>query len=448
MSTIFVGTRNRSHQLLRTAQVRDRAGTSNIVAVGMGTAGCRRVVLFLQRMAELAAVNRVQSAVFYDCNEVTINHISRYLVKFMGKKRGSLGVQALFPGYVPVPNGFTRNPQHFREFWGPCERDMDNVIERVSAQASRAGRNPALIIEFMGFGGHAVLGGLLHRKLRETFPSSVILPVLMLPNDHVCQEWTRRYIWEQYEELLAGSNCLVTTQTASSIGEDDIRLATGLAGAELAEFEDDEAVESPLASVCRRLTPSSGGWLGMATAKRRVPMLSKFNWSSFPPWWRKYAALGPDDEMSMSLGHAVWSTLDPAAQMAAGVSHAVNAPQEVVVSLPIHPDLLEEMASEAAEALERSTLFARYPNMDVAFNTARFNGGIKQEPYMHLTRLYPIQGELGPVMDVMHPNRPAGERRPGGTFETGFGSYYHMDGGSARSLAPAGAAAGTSGNAC
>ena len=441
MSTIFVRTRSRARTLLRTAERRDQASTPNTVVVGVGTAGSRRALLFLQRMAELSAVNRIQSAVFYDCNETTISHIGKFLAQFLGRSRRGSGIQVIFPSYVPLSNGFSRDPTLFHEYRGPLERDMDNVVGQVMDQSERAGRAPAVIMEFMGFAGHSVLGAHLHGKLGGAFPSSVILPVLMLPTDHVCEEWTRRYIWEQYEHLLQGSNCLVTTQSASSAGEDDIRLATGLAGIEFAEFEEDERVESPLASACRRLIPSSGGWLGLAVVKRRISVVKKFNWSRLPPWWQDYAALGPQDEMPMSLGHAIWSTLDPASQLATGVYHSVNAPQEVVVSLPMHPDTLEDIATEAAEVLERSTLFSRYPNMDVAFNTARFTEGLKKEPYVHVSRLYPIQGELAPVMDILHPHRPPNERRQSVGYETGFGSYYHLEG---RENATALAAAGAS----
>ena len=429
MSAIFVRTRNRGRSLLRTTERRDQASTPNIVVVGVGTAGGRRALLFLQRMAELSAVNRIQSAVFYDCNETTISHIGKYLGKFLGRSRTNSGIRIIFPSYVPLPNGFMRDPQQYLEYSGPFERDMDNVVAQIMVQSDGAGRAPSIIIEFMGFAGHSVLGAQLHRKLQEAFPSSVLLPVLMLPTDHVCEEWTRRYIWEQYEGLLAGSNCLVTTQSASNAGEDDIRLATGLAGIEVAEFDDEETADSPLAASCRRIIPSSSGWLGMAVVRRRMPIIRKFKWSRVPPWWNDYAALGPQEELSTSLGHAIWATLDPASQMAVGVNHSINAPQEVVVSLPVHPEALEPLASEAAEVLERSTLFSRYPNMDVAFNTARFAEGLKKEPYVHVTRLYPIQGELGPVMNILHPDRLPGDRRQATSFETGFGSYYHVSGG-------------------
>jgi hypothetical protein len=412
---------------LRTAERRDQASTPNTVVVGVGTAGSRRALLFLQRMAELSAVNRIQSAVFYDCNETTISHIGKFLAQFLGRSRRGSGIQVIFPSYVPLSNGFSRDPTLFHEYRGPLERDMDNVVGQVMDQSERAGRAPAVIMEFMGFAGHSVLGAHLHGKLGGAFPSSVILPVLMLPTDHVCEEWTRRYIWEQYEHLLQGSNCLVTTQSSSVSGEDDLRLATGLAGVEMADFEEEETSGSPLARACRRLIPASSGWLGMGIVKRSMPVTNRFQWLRFPPRWQQYAAIGPEDDTYMSLGHAIWSTFDPSAQMAAGVNTSPNAPQEVVVSLPIHPDALEPMALEAAEVLDRSGIFAKHPNIDIAFNTARFTEGLKKDPYMHVTRIYPVQGDLEPVLDILHPDREPDEGRRRVVAETGFGSYYHLD---------------------
>ena len=426
MSSIFVRPRIRGHQLLRTTRRKTEGIPPSLVVMGVGTAGARRALGFLQRLSELAQTGRVQSAVFYDCNETTVNHIRRFLGRTLGRTRHGNGVQILFPNYIPMPNGFMRDPTLFEEYEGPMERDMDNIVEQVIAQSERSSRTPEAIVEFMGFAGHSVLGGRLHRKLRDAFPSAVILPVMMLPDDHVSEEWTRRYIWERYERLLEGAECLVTAQSASHFGEDDARLATGLAGIEVADFDEEGLTISPLAAACQRLSLASGGWLGMATVKRKMVVMNKFEWLSLPPWWRQYAAVGSEGELSMAVGHAIWSTLDPPSQMAEGVGDLRHAPQEVVVSLPVHPDALEPVAANAAEVLERSNLFAQFPNMDIAFNTARFAEGMSREPYMHITRIYPVQGELAPVMNILHPSMGAESRPDTTAHETGFGSYYHV----------------------
>jgi hypothetical protein len=202
-----------------------------------------------------------------------------------------------------------------------------------------------------------------------------------------------------------------------------------LAGFEIAEFgEYDGITSSQLSVTYRRLVPASGGWLGMATVKRKLPVMQKFQWFRLPPWWREYAALGPGDELSTSLGHAIWSTLEPAAQLAEGVSHPGEAPQEMVVSLPVHADELEPVATNAAEVLDRSNIFERFPNMDIAFTTARFTERLTTEPYMHVTRIYPIQGGLSPVTDILRPEISPEERQRYPAVETGFGSYYHLHG--------------------
>ena len=383
--------------------------------------------MFLERMSEISEISRVQSAVFYDCNEITVNYIQNYLRKLLGRSKHGTGVQVLFPTYIPLPNGFMRDPKLYEEYEGPLERDIDNIVAQIIAQSERSSRTPEAIIEFMGFAGHAVLGGRLHRKLRSAFPATLILPILMLPQDHVSEEWTRRHIWERYEDLLEGSECLLTAQSASHFGEDDIRLATGLAGVEVADFDEDGNTGSPLAAACERLSAASGGWLGMATVKRKMPIMRKFEWLRMPPWWRQYAAVGEDDELPLAVGHAIWSTLDPPAQMAEGVNDLRHVPQEVVVSLPVHPEALEPLATSAAEVLDRSNLFIQFPNMDIAFNTARFLEGTASEPYMHITRVYPVQGEVSPVIDILHPQNSSDQRTGRMAHETGFGTHYHLN---------------------
>ena len=121
------------------------------MVVGVGTAGCRRALLFLQRMSELSALGRIQSAVFYDCNEITVAHVHKFLRKFLGGARSGSGIQILFPNYIPLANGFMRDPRRFEEYMGPLERDLDNIVNQVMVQAERSGRSPEVIIEFMGF---------------------------------------------------------------------------------------------------------------------------------------------------------------------------------------------------------------------------------------------------------------------------------------------------------
>ena len=427
MSMIFVRPRGRGQDLLRTARRKSEGSSPSLVLLGAGTAGARRALTLLQRLAELSEIGRVQSAVFYDCNQITVNYVEDYLRKFLGRSRHGTGVQILFPTYIPLPNGFMRDPRTYEEYEGPLERDMDNIVAQIIAQSERAGRSPETIVEFMGFAGHSVLGGRLHQKLRGALPNTVFLPVLMLPQDHVSEEWTRRHIWEQYEGLLQGANCLVTAQTSSHFGEDDMRLATGLAGIEVADFDEEGNTRSPLGDACERLSIASGGWLGMATVKRKMEVMRKFEWLRVPPWWRRYAAVGPAEELSLSVSHAIWSTLDPPSQLAEGVNDLNHVPQEVIVSLPVHPDSLEPVAQSAAEVLERNNLFGQFPNMDIAFNTARFSEDLSNEPYMHITRLYPVQGELALVMDILHPGQSPDTRGTSVAYETGFGSYYHLD---------------------
>ncbi|MXZ92770.1 MAG: hypothetical protein F4Z05_15040 [Chloroflexi bacterium] len=427
MPNTFVKARSRSNRLLRTTKRKTNGAAASLVVLGTGTAGARRALWFLQRMAELSQLGKVQSVVFYDCNELTVSYVQKFLRRFLGRSRHGHGMQVLFPSYVPMPNGFMRNPRRFEEYEGPLERDMDNIVGQVGAQSESSGRSPDVIIEFLGFSGHSVPSGRLHRKLRVAFPASVLLPVLTLPEDHASREWTRRYIWEQYESLLEGSNCLVTGLSLGSSGDDDIRLSTALAGFEAAEIEEEGAASSQLAAAYGRLVPSSGGWLGMATVRRKMPITRKFEWMRFPPWWQEYATVSSEEETSSSIADAIWSTLEPSSQMTPGLKEPYNAPQEVVVSLPVHPDALEPMAAETAEALERSNFFGQLPNTDIAFNTARFSEGLTKDPYMHVSRLYPILGELAPVMDILHPDRDAEQHTQALPHETGFGSYYHMD---------------------
>ena len=154
MPSTFVRARTRNHRLLHTAKRGAVESTPpSLVVVGVGTAGVRRSMLFSERMSELSAAGRIQTAVYYDCNEVTVANVQKTLQKSFGVAKTGAGTQVLFPNYVPLPNGFMRDPTRYRDFRGPLERDMDNVINQVVLHSERCGRVPETIIEFMGFSG-------------------------------------------------------------------------------------------------------------------------------------------------------------------------------------------------------------------------------------------------------------------------------------------------------
>ena len=59
----------------------------------------------------------------------------------------------------------------------------------------------------------------------------------------------------------------------------------------------------------------------MAAVKRKMPLTRKFEWLNFPPWWRQYAAIGPDDDLSSLVGER--DLVDPGpgtAQLAEGIN--------------------------------------------------------------------------------------------------------------------------------
>ena len=58
---------------------------------------------------------------------------------------------------------------------------------------------PQLVIEFLGFGGHSILGGIIHEKLVAVLPEATFLPVLLLPSDPALQELMRQETWKEYE---------------------------------------------------------------------------------------------------------------------------------------------------------------------------------------------------------------------------------------------------------
>ena len=55
-----------------------------------------------------------------------------------------------------------------------------------------------------------------------------------------------------------------------------------------------------------------------------------------------------------------------------------------------------------------------------------FTDGTEAEPYMHITRIYPVQGELQAVREILGVSATAGDAETEGRVDTGFGSYFHL----------------------
>ena len=159
-----------------------------IMVVCVGTAGYTRGRNFYQHMMDSERVHRIQSIIVCDFNTRTMNDVWQgKQVRFRGRKESAIGM--ITPEQQSADDGFTLNPLQFQDKYGAINRDLDKIVQEAQSESTRKGRDPQIIMEFMGFGGHSILGVLLHRKLREAYPAAKMFPIIGIPDELVLKKW-------------------------------------------------------------------------------------------------------------------------------------------------------------------------------------------------------------------------------------------------------------------
>ena len=155
------------------------ASSRPIIVCGSGTAQVNRVWSLMERMGESGCLDRVQSAILYDINTDT----RRRIAAKSRDMRSSQGTRIFQPQYIPSDDGFHRNPHGYLQYAGRLLQEQESLVEEVSGHADRIGTAPQLIVHFIGFGSHSILGAKLHNKLTEEFPDCKSIVVLGIPRD-------------------------------------------------------------------------------------------------------------------------------------------------------------------------------------------------------------------------------------------------------------------------
>ena len=398
-----------------------------LLSISVGTAGADRNARFLERMGDAGRMHRVQSAVFYDYNENTTAELRKRLNP--KNRGGSAGTSLHTPKTIRTSDGFLLNPYDFGEYLGIIDRDMEELLEDICGQAHDKGYPPQLIVEFLGFGGHANLGLLLHRKIREAFPEARCLPVIALPSDQTLQEWMRGEVqqpkngnsvpewmrhgtWNSYESHLTlrqHEGCLLVDNAIDQSPNDN--LAMGLATIEAAGTN--AMKPGSLSEALAGIRIDNRGWLGMNVVQRVLP--SRRAWTFGFPMRRLRPVWGSDDELAVQVKMAVkqcltrgsllerWEDPDmesdsaptpetsrnghsPNGQASANGSrngHAANnvsvasPPRSgtlprVYVTAPIPTNLLKTLENNVRRQLKAEGFEEQYGNISICFGAASF----------------------------------------------------------------------------
>ena len=441
--------RNSPHRL-GTQEDHNREGVPPpIVSVAVGTAGYKRSWRWAQRMGEAGVLDRVQSLLMYDCNQGTIDTIDAE-TQAMRRRDRFASLPVIVPGYLPKVDGFLRDPNAYKDYYGLIHRDMERMVDTVTRRAEEVGSPPQIILEWFGFGGHAKLGGVLHEMLMERFPDALFFPIMLMPREHVLEENMRRETWGAYEETmglarprtlsnangqpheLRGYPALITDNRLSRDYQRlDNKLAIGLASMEAGMR--DRIDSGSLAETIASFGGYSNGWFGMRVMSRRLDVN---NVPQLAPRWlpsrlrRSELVVVNDDakQLSWATKKAMWDILDPNKQDMNLANHDFihgESVMRMVITLPVEAEGLADIETDVRDQLDREDFELAYPNLTWSFASANFEEGAG-ERHMHVSLLYPLQTEnIYSITDIMHDSyTPA--HLADGLLQTGFGTRHYM----------------------
>ena len=334
-----------------------------IASVAVGSAGMQRTAFWVQKMNAMGGLGRIQSLVVYDCNSTNIRQWTQ------AASASGIDKLSIVPEYLPLSEGFLRQPNFFMSHYGAIERDIERIVDDMERLANEAGVRPQIILEWIGFGGHARLSFLFHEHLADRFPGSKFLPIYCMPAERVLEQNIRDYrLWDEAENIVGPISSIITDNRASgSLQTLDERVALGLAAME----------------ACYRFRPEVG------TVAETVSMfnLNGSRWLSLEatdlPYRinqrqdrrRSNQVVSPERKMAhsavvQSLKEAIWRIAAPGNDehhTGYFVPPDHSAEQRIYCVLPFTPEILEEIKVDVEDQLHRETFSGPYAGTKVAF---------------------------------------------------------------------------------
>ena len=414
-----------------------------ILSVSVGTAGYKRSWNWAKRMGQAGVLNRLQGMFIYDCNQATVSDIESEVHQMRRVPRGG-SLPVILPEYFPKVDGFLRDPNAFKDFYGLIDRDLDRMVDLVVQRSEAVSAPPQVIVEWLGFGGHAKLGGLLHRKLAEQFPEALFLPIVLLPKEHSLEENMRRETWGAYEETMTkvdpqtgraeiGFPSLLTdNRMYRNYNTLDDKLAIGLASVEAAmEYQTDSG---SLAETASSFGKYSNGWLGMRVLSRRVDVAEVRQGGRFQlPFGNRQMAVvkGKDNHITWQIKNALWEMVDSKRRDLQLADHDPIEDESVmrmVITLPVNPDGIKEIEADVRDQLDREGYEEAFPNLSYSFAPARFPIN-SSDHHMFVSMVYPLRNAGIPSIErIMGKNEDQNRfsADDGRVYQIGFGTKHFM----------------------
>ena len=368
-----------------------------IISLSVGSAGMHRTALWTKKMNALGCLGRIQSLIVYDCNSTNIRLWRK------AAQNSGLDHLSIIPEYLPLSEGFLRQPDFFEDHYGAIERDIERIVDDVERRANEAGTRPQVILEWVGFGGHARLSYLIHEHMQDRFPKAQFLPIYCMPAERVLEQNIREHnLWNQAESIIGEIPSLITdNRAAGSLQVLDERVALGLAAME----------------ACYRFRPESGtmaetiSMFGMHQSRwLSLDMIDIPYRANRPQRRRQHGRqLRPSHEQRtsqsavvQSIKEAIWRIAEPAndEQHTAYFKTPPNdTEQKIYVILPFDHVVVDEIKNDVEDQLQRETFTGPFPGTKIAFASGNALWRYDEDgfDYGHVCKIAGMDKELIPT---------------------------------------------------
>ena len=337
-----------------------------IIICASGTAQVNRAWSLMERFGEAGCLDRVQSAILYDINSDTRRRIN---VRAQGL-RSRQGTQIFQPDYIPSDDGFHRDPHGYIPFAGRLFQEQETIVESVSRRADQLGTAPQLIIHFIGFGSHSILGAKLHGQLTEEFPDAKTVVILGIPRDPTLHDQMRG-VWDEFRSILPSDQCfLITDDRIGDPTSQDHKLACAIASIEASSQSTSQSGPT-LPDVIGSLSHEQNGeWLGITSIKSfELPMTTSL--SMIPPFRRTKLVRGKSDELNMFPIKAIKAAMNDRWQIADHQTPVSTDRSMIVCTMPLMNDELPRLNAQVQSLLGYDGFFEKYPRTTVSFASAQ-----------------------------------------------------------------------------
>jgi hypothetical protein len=321
------------------------------IGIGVGTAQVNKLLNVAERFGDVGQEDRFQSVWFEDINQDTLDRI-RGLESSIGWMN-SRDMQVFTPSFIPTDTGFNRDPLAYRESAGGLVEDYVSIIRQMKSRSEELESQPQMIMMFMGFGSHALLGWDIYKRVRKAFPKSLILVVLSVPDEQMIRRQASS-IWDEYRKNIEDCDnktvfLLVDDSKADGdLKANDHKLAVLLASIEQANATD--AASGTLVDVISALKSYAGGtWLGVNVAPP-ILLPSKRRFSFVPPFVRYGTVDGKTKDLERLVSDAAADASNPDWQLADHRAPLYESERKTFVSLP----------HEKADVNERKKTISRW----------------------------------------------------------------------------------------